>query len=196
MEKIRFQEYEAVRLQTGEPAFTEMMEQALPICHELLGEGLYTEKRLRALCGKENHYFYCVMKEKGMVGIFYCFAEQFGETEFLKQMEVPFLPSDVKVGVAQSIALNAEVRGRGVSKWLLDHGTELLFKGENVEAVLVPAWMKNGRIPAGTHLEKCGYHLLQVVERPWASCEDLRCPACGTVPCSCDGAVYIRMKEV
>lgn len=193
---MRFQEYEITRLQEKDSAFAERIGQALIICHDALGEGLYTEERLRALCRKENHYFYTVMKEQTMTGIFYCFAERFGETVFAKHVRVPFLTVDVKVGVAQSIALTHEARGQGVSGWLLNHGTGLLFEKEKVEAVLTPAWMKDGKIPAGAHLEQCGYRILQIVERLWASYKELRCPVCGTVPCSCDGVVYIKRREV
>ena len=193
--ETRFKEYEIIRLQAELENFEELMRRAVSICDRALGDGLYTKERLGALCREENHYFHCVMKGSHMTGIFYCFAEPFCETELYGRVEVSGLPADGKVGIAQSIALEDGARGCGVSEWLLNHGTKLLFEDEMAEAVLVPAWMKAGKIPADGHLKKCGYALLQVVKRLWASHENLRCSVCGTVPCSCDGAIYIRRRE-
>lgn len=189
-----FGEYEAVLLELDSPEFLERKTQILEFCDALLGEGLYSEMRLRKICRSESHYFYTVMKKNSLVGIFYCYADRFGDIPFASDITVPFLPEDARVGVGQSIALKKEVRQRGVSESLLNYGTRLLFEKERAEAVLIPAWMKGDRIPAKSHLEKCSYELLQIVEKPWASCETLKCPFCGTVPCSCDGAIYVKRR--
>lgn len=191
---MRFGEYETVLLQLDSPEFLEQKGRILKLCDELLGEGLYSEERLRTICQSKSHYFYIIVKEKSLMGIFYCYADRFGNVPFASDITVPFLPEDARVGVGQSIALKKEVRRQGVSEGLLNYGTQLLFEKEQAEAVLIPAWMKGDKIPAKPHLEKCSYELLQIVEKPWASCETLKCPFCGTVPCSCDGAIYMKRR--
>lgn len=189
-----FGEYEAVLLQMDSLEVSAWKTQILELCDELLGEGLYSEERLRKICRSESHYFYTIIKENSLAGIFYCYADRFGDLPFASDITVPFLPEDARVGVGQSIALKQEVRQQGISESLLNYGTRLLFEQEGAEAVLIPAWMKGDKIPAKPHLEKCSYELLQIVEKPWASCETLKCPFCGTVPCSCDGAIYMKRR--
>lgn len=192
---MKFKEYEIKRLQEGSRGFWQEARQALDLCDEMLGKGLYSEERLRRICGSRGHYFYLVMKEQRAVGIFYCYRERFERVSFFQDLQVPFLDPQSPVGVGQSIALKEEVRAKGLSEWLLNYGTRILFEQEQVKVILIPAWMKAGRIPADRHLTKCSYKLLQTLRQPWASCEGLECPICKTVPCSCDGAIYIKRRE-
>lgn len=192
---MKFKEYEIELLREDSQRPSSKTRQALDICDKMLGKGLYTEKRIQRICENQGHYFYLVMKEQRVVGVFYCYREQLENVPFLQDIQIPFLRPKSLVGVGQSIALKKEARATGLSEWLLNYGTQLLFEKEQVEAIFVPAWMKKGMIPADRHLTKCSYALLRTLRHPWAGCEGLECPICKTIPCSCDGAVYIRRKK-
>lgn len=187
-------DYQLIRI--DDATLVELEADILKLCDKELGQGLYNLDRMAKICKESHHYFYCVQKEQKTVGVFYCFAETVNKTELWGKIDQEYISADTKIGIAQSIALSDEVKGTGMSKFLLQYGTKLLFENERVEAILVPAWMKNGKVPASKHLEECGYSLMQVVEKLWASYETLRCPVCGTVPCSCDGAIYVKWKKV
>ncbi len=191
---MKFKEYEIERLLEGIPNFTQKAHQAQNICDEMLGKGLYSEERIRQICQSQGHYFYLVMKEQNVVGIFYCYREQSERVSFLQDIQTPFLESDSLVGIGQSIALKKEARGKGLSEWLLNRATRILFDDEQVAAILIPAWMKGDHIPADRHLTKCAFTLLQTLHQPWACHEGLECPVCKTIPCSCDGAIYIKRR--
>ncbi len=191
---MHFGEYEITLLQEETANFSEKIYCVLEICDKLLGEGLYTEERIRWICRQKHHYFYVMMKDADVIGIFYCYGDQLGRTSFYGKVEADALKADTRIGVGQSIAIEEKDRHKGLSEWMLNYCTGMLFEEESVDAILIPAWMKNGKAPANRHLERCGYELLQILRKPWASCETLKCHVCRTIPCSCDGAVYIRKR--
>lgn len=188
-------EYKVTLLRKDSEWYQRQIENVLKICDELLGEGLYSRKRMDDICQKEHHYFYTISKEEVVVGIFYCYAEQFGSISFFQNMGLSMIAPDMRIGVAKSIALAPDMRNKGFSEKLLKECSEFLFEKEKVEAILIPAWMKNGKIPAENHLVKCSYEFLKDVEHPWAIYQDLKCPVCKKKPCMCDGAIYIRWRE-
>ncbi len=163
---MRFKEYEAERLQNIHPNFAEKSRKALDICDGLLGEGLYTADRLKEICECENHYFYIIRQGKDIIGIFYCYADRFDATELFGELQTPEILPDMRIGIGQSIAIQREFRRCGISEWMLECCTKMLFETEGVDAVLIPAWVKGGNIPAHRHLEKCSYRLLQIIKQP------------------------------
>lgn len=187
---MRIGEYKVMRVKPEIPNFRESLREARQICDQLLGKGLYSEQGINEICRKENHYFFIILKQSQVKGIFYCYTEKAGAVPFAQGMEG--LTANTKIGVAQSIALKDEVRRKGVSAAMLNYTTKLLFHKEKVKLILAPAWVQGTEIPAKKHLEKCGYRLLEIRKRLWSSYENLICPVCGQQPCICDGAVYVK----
>ena len=185
--------YEVVRLKPEIPRFAELVRGAKQICDSFLGKGLYSERQIDEICRRENCYFFTVLEGDKIEGIFCCYADDAGSVSFAEGIEG--LTADTRIGVAQSVALKSEARRKGLSAAMLDHATGILFREEKVKLILALAWVQGEKIPARKHLERCRYHLLTIRKRPWASCEELICPACGQRPCVCDGAVYVKERN-
>lgn len=188
-------DYKVNILRKDSDIYSKQIDKVLQICDELLGEGLYSRERMEDICQKEHHYFYTISKDDQVVGIFYCYAERFDSISFFQNMGLSMISSDMRIGVANSIALMPDIRNTGISERILKECSEFLFEKEAVEAILIPAWMKKGKIPAGNHLEKCSYQFLKAVEHPWAVYKDLKCPVCKKIPCMCNGAIYMRWRK-
>lgn len=186
-------EYEVLRVKPELPDFRKIVREVWQICERLLGKGLYSEQRIYTICQKENHYFFTILKQNQVEGMFYCFADRAGSISLAEGMDD--LQEDTRIGVAQSIALEKELRRKGVAEAMLNYATGLLFHKEKVKMILIPAWVQGTEIPARNHLEKCGYRFWKMQKRPWSSYENLICPVCGQSPCICDGAVYIKEEN-
>ncbi|HHU12778.1 MAG TPA: hypothetical protein GXZ64_06090 [Clostridiaceae bacterium] len=164
------------------------------LCDEFVGQGLYGKTHLRQIIPDDTHLFYLVMKGDVPVGYFYAQSLRAGDISRLPGLSYDVIASlcepDAEIGVCRSIGIREAYRGSGLSDALL-----LLFKNyfetvRLVPLILVPAWSKNGDVPAAKLLTRCGFHYLADLKTPWADHPTLQCAACGQTPCSCDAVVY------
>ncbi|MDO5146511.1 MAG: hypothetical protein Q4D60_05885 [Eubacteriales bacterium] len=188
------EQVEFVRITDETKDIEKKLKEALKVSDLLLGEGMYTFDTLKEICHKKNHYFFMLYKEGIFIGIFYCYAVK-SETEIPAVRGLKLDKFSKNLGLAKSIAVLPEYVGTGVSDAALQYNTHLLFEKENVEQILVLAWMKDNHIPAGRLLEECGYHKVEVLEQPWADISTLHCHICKTTPCKCKGVLYTKYKS-
>ncbi len=180
---------------TLEALSRENMDIAAALMDRLVGKGLYTRADLENILSDPEAFFYLVRREGRFLGYFYCFLCTCREARAKTDMDLPaLLEPDAKLGVCKSIGLDGTLRGAGLSDQLLNHFTQLLFAA-GARRVLVPAWVKDGYVPAGRHLQRCGFRSLGIIRRPWHHIATLECPYCGAARCICDGAIYFKDRE-
>lgn len=192
---MHFNGYDIVLLCPEGFDYEDRANQALKICDVFLGDGLYSKERIDEICRKEHHYFYLIMKEDEVAGIYYHFADAFETIDFLADVSVEGISATSRVGVSQSIALQKEIQRKGIGEKIHRACMNFLFEEENVEAVFIPAWKQGDRIPAKKLLENCACELICVLKQPWAMYEGLSCPVCNHKPCTCDGAIYMKKEQ-
>lgn len=101
-----------------------------------------------------------------------------GTIRELIRSNVALIPDDVKaanehgtLGVIKSIAIREKFRGHGIGAKLIQ-AAERELGARNVEAILVPAWTRDGRTPIEPILVKAGYRHWLDVEGYWQdACE-------------------------
>lgn len=181
---------------TLEALTEETVPQALLLCNQYVGEGLYSAAFLKGIVGSPQHHFCLVYHRGEAVGYFYCLWIECPEEqpELAVGAVKPLFETYRRLGVCRSIGIGNAFRGSGLSDALLRGFSRLLFS-EGCELILCPAWVRGEFVPARRLIEACGFHCFCRLHRPWESLTSLKCPHCHALHCVCDAVLYLLEKE-
>lgn len=169
---------------------------AKELCDRYVGVGMYNMFYLDRILRDKSHYFFLVKKGFEYAGYFYCqriIADSLSCLSGLNYRQVSSLcgPLD-EVGVLRSIGIESKYRGLGLSDALIQYFEDYFMKKCNISLILVPAWSKDGYVPAKKLLERCEFKYLCDLITPWENHKELMCPYCKKEHCICNAVVYYR----
>lgn len=173
------------------------MAQALSICDKHLGEGLYSLETIEKIIRTKHNYFFIISLGHDIIGIFCCYTIRFSHAAQELECKGKYLEDNEFVGICRSIAIENAYRASGISEYLLNMASDILFKNENARLIAVPAWVRRdtGTIPAKRLLEGCGFAPAELILHPWKKYGSVICDACNKNPCECNCELYIKGRN-
>lgn len=174
------------------------LEVAKALCDRHVGTDLYSLQELNEICQNPDHHFVLVKKGNAYVGYFYAqnlLAKDIAQLSGVRFERIAALcqPQE-EIGVCRSIGVDQMHRGSGLSDALLQHFTDYFFVDHGISLIVIPAWSKDGFVPAEKLLQRCGYHYLCDLPQPWADHPHLQCPHCQQPHCICDAVLYYQRR--
>ena len=157
----------------------------LALVDEIFGHGYHLSKNF----SDKNYFCFLALHNTEIVG--FC-TGKIADAQLLKKLEIKHLAS-YKIGVLDMIGIKKEFR-------CLKIGTELFKVRQtkinelNWDYGIQLNWLKNNSAVPNLAI-KHGYELLKTIPRFWSeeSMEkNYSCEECGTPPCQCSCAVYIK----
>lgn len=182
------------------PLSNDLLEQAVDLCGECVGENLYTKEMLEKAIQQQNHFFYLLLTpENKAVAYIYFTLMEIREAERLAKHSLDRLKentqkSDPLIGNLQSIGVHSKYRQKQLSKRLVKIYLQWLLDKTPAEIAFGVFWKPNGMVPMEKTLKAFGFSHLADTKRVWYDKTELICPVCGG-RCECDAAIYYKQLE-